>query len=234
MNFRIRLHANEQLDNLSLSGTSLLKTLSSLKLINKLFGNHKQLTKSILEYCGAQPTTKPFQIIDLGCGGGDSIYKISNKLGKKSIQASFIGIDGNPQSIAYARSQYMKHDHIEFRTENILDTGFIIPQCDVIISSHFMYHFKDDELVKFINEAQQKGIKHLIFSELKRNKIAYFLFKFSSFILPISKVAKKDGLVAIRRAFTVNELESILNKSNVKNYSVGKKFWFRTLTKIDL
>jgi len=234
MNFRIRLHTNEQLDNLSLSGPILLQTLSSLKLINKLFGNHKQLTKGILEYCTTQSKKKSFRIIDLGCGGGDSIYKISNKLNKKGIQASFIGIDGNPESIAYARSQYMKYDHIKFRTENILDTEFTIPECDILISSHFMYHFKDDQFVKFIKKVQQKEIKHLIFSELKRSIIAYFLFKFSSFILPISKVAKKDGLVAIRRAFTVNELENILDKSNVKNYSINKKFWFRTLTKIDL
>ncbi|SEL16310.1 Methyltransferase domain-containing protein [Aquimarina amphilecti] len=231
MNLRIRLHTAEQLDNLSLSGKTLSKTLSSLKLINKLFGNHKQLAKSTLDYCIKNPNKKQFRIVDIGCGGGDSLYNISNTLNAKGIEATFLGIDGNPQSIRYASSKY---NHIQFKTDNILDHSFSIPDCDIIISSHFMYHFEDQELTEFIQRIREKGIKHIIFSELKRSKTAYFLFKYSSYFLPISKLAKQDGLIAIQRAFTVNELKSILDLSDVKNYTINEKFWFRTITKINL
>ncbi|WP_299255886.1 methyltransferase domain-containing protein [uncultured Aquimarina sp.] len=234
MNLRIRLHTSEQLDNLSLSGKKLSKALSSLKLINKLFGNHKQLAKGTLDYCIKNPNKKSFHILDIGCGGGDSIYNVSKKLSKKGIRGGFLGIDGNPQSIIYANSQYARYNHIQFKVDNILDHSFSIPDCDIIISSHFIYHFEDEELIKFIKRIKEKGIKHLIFSELKRSKTAYFLFKYSSYFLPISKLAKQDGLIAIQRAFTVNELENILDRSDVKKYTVSKKIWFRTLTKIDL
>ncbi|WP_378182121.1 methyltransferase domain-containing protein [Aquimarina sp. SS2-1] len=234
MNFRTRLHTTEQLDNLSLSGPALLETLSSLKLINKLFGNHKQIAKSVLEYCLEQPGKKCYRIIDLGCGGGDSVYHISKKTNLKEINVSFLGIDGNPQSIAVASTKYARNDYIKFSTANILDSSFSVPYCDLIISSHFVYHFKDDELITFIKKAKQKGVKHMIFSELKRSSTAYFLFKFSSVILPISKIAKNDGLIAIQRAFTVKELKNILKQSGVKNYTVEEKIWFRTITKIEL
>jgi len=149
------------------------------------------------------------------------------------IEASFIGIDGNPQSIVYANAQYGQSDRIKFMTADILDDEFHIPKSDLIISSHFVYHFKDEELLKFLRKAQNSGIKHLIFSELKRSRMAYVLFKYSSPVLPISQMAKKDGLVAIRRAFTFNELTSILDKSALKNYTISKKRWFRTLTQIE-
>ncbi|WP_159092101.1 methyltransferase domain-containing protein [Aquimarina sp. Aq107] len=234
MNLRIRLHNKEQLDNLSLSGKKLSKALISLKLINKLFGNHKQLAKSTLDYCIKNPNKKRFRIVDIGCGGGDSIYNVFNKLNNNGIQGDFLGIDGNPQSVNHANSLYAKKDHIQFEIGDILDPAFLIPDCDIIISSHFIYHFEDEELVNFIKRIQEKGIKHIIFSELKRSKTAYILFKYSSIFLPISKLAKQDGLIAIRRAFTINELENILNKSGVKKYTIRKKTWFRTLTKIDL
>ncbi|WP_158594482.1 methyltransferase domain-containing protein [Aquimarina sp. AD1] len=234
MNLRIRLHTKEQLDNLSLSGKKLSKVLISLKLINKLFGNHKQLAKSTLDYCIKNPQKKPIRIVDIGCGGGDSIYNVFSKLNNNGIQGNFLGIDGNPQTINHANSLYAKEDQIQFEIGDILDPAFIIPDCDIIISSHFIYHFEDEELIKFIKRIQEKGIKHIIFSELKRSKIAYFLFKYSSIFLPISKLAKQDGLIAIQRAFTINELENIINKSDVKKYTVHKKTWFRTLTKIDL
>lgn len=234
MNFQVRLHTPEQLDNLSLSGTILHNTLSNLQLVNSLFGNHRQLTKTTLYYCSKIYDGKILKIVDLGCGGGDTVYKIYNQLNKVGIKVSVLGIDGNPQSIAYANSKYAHHEAITFEAANILEDSFTIPKCDIIISSHFMYHFRDMELVDFIKKTKQKGIKHLIFSELKRSKIAYTLFKLSSFILPLSSMAKTDGLIAIKRAFTVAELQSILKKSEVKKYHVDKKFWFRTLTKIDL
>lgn len=234
MNFQVRLHTPEQLDNLSLSGVTLHNTLSSLQLVNSLLGNHRQLIKATLNYCSKIYDGKLLKIVDLGCGGGDTIYKIYKRLNKEGIKASVLGIDGNPQSIAYANSKYAHKGTITFQTADILNDSFIIPKCDIIISSHFIYHFQDIELVDFIKKTQKKGIKHLIFSELKRSKTAYFLFKLSSFILPLSSMAKTDGLTAIKRAFTVTELQSIIKKSEVKHYHVDKKFWFRTLTKIDL
>ncbi|WP_219006789.1 methyltransferase domain-containing protein [Aquimarina litoralis] len=234
MNFQVRLHTSEQLDNLSLSGIILYKTLGSLRLVNTLFGNHRQLTRAVLDYCSQKSETEFLKIVDLGCGGGDSAFKIYNRLNEEGIKVSILGIDGNQESIKYANSKYGSHEHINFKTADVLDNSFVIPDCDIIVSSHFIYHFKDDELVNFIQKVQQKGIKHLIFSELKRSKIAYLLFKISSFILPISDMAKKDGLIAIRRAFTEEELDSILNKARVKRFKIYKKFWFRTLTKIDL
>ncbi|WP_405208217.1 methyltransferase domain-containing protein [Aquimarina sp. LLG6339-5] len=234
MNLRIRLHTKEQLDNLSLSGKKLSKALISLKLINKLFGNHKQLAKNTLVYCLKNPQKKPVRIVDIGCGGGDSIYTIFSKLTNNGVQSDFLGIDGNPQSINHANSLYAKEGQIQFEIGDILDPSFPIPNCDIIVSSHFIYHFEDEELIKFIKRIQEKGIKHIIFSELKRSKTAYFLFKYSSIFLPISKLAKQDGLIAIQRAFTINELENILTKSGVKKYTIRNKIWFRTLTKIDL
>ena len=232
MNFQTRIHTTERLDDLSLSGKSLFNALTSLKFINRFFGNHRQLSNSVLKYCEAQSENKTFRIIDLGCGGGDSIYRISKKLHKKGIKASFIGIDGNPQSIMYASTIYTTSKNIKFITKNILEDSFSIP--DLLLSSHFMYHFKDDKLINFLKNIKEKNIKHFIFSELNRNKIAYHLFRLSIFILPISKIAKKDGLLAIRRAFTIKELETILHKSNVKTFTITKKIWFRSLTQIEL
>lgn len=234
MNFIHRLYKKEQLDNLSLSGKSLHKTLVSLKWINSLFGNHRLLKNSVLDYCVANPDQESFRIIDLGCGGGDSMFSISKALRKKNINVSLTGIDGNPQSIAFAQSKNTLGYNFNFITADILSPDFSIPDTDILISSHFIYHFKDEDLILFLKKIQQKSIKHIIFSELYRSKIAYYLFKFFNIISPISSIAKKDGLIAIQRAFTIQELRMILKKSHLKNVTIHKKPWFRTLIKIDL
>ncbi len=234
MNPQIRLTASEQLDNLSLSGKDLDKTLSSLQLINIIFGNRKNLEKTLVNYLKQRPNTKKMHILDLGCGGGDCINYLSKRLKKHHPKINFTGIDGNQESTAYASRKNQDLGLINFVTADILDPDFMLPDCDVLISSHFIYHFSDQELVMFLKKLKSKNIKHIIFSELYRNRIAYFLFKYVSFILPISDIAKKDGLIAIQRAFSISELKKNIQKSDVTNFQIQKKPFFRMIIKIDL
>ncbi|WP_271784058.1 methyltransferase domain-containing protein [Aquimarina algiphila] len=232
MNPEVRLHTSEQLDNLSLSGKALNTTLRSLGVINRFLGNHQQLNKAVVHYTKTYPSTKKIHILDLGCGGGDCILKISKKLKKIGIAASFKGIDGNPESVAYALQNNPDPLSIDYSTADILSKKFIIPDCDLLISSHFIYHFKNEDLIDFLKKIKSKKVKHVIFSELYRSKVAYYIFKRISSILPISDMAKKDGLIAIQRAFTVKELKEIIENSGIKKYSIIKKPFFRMIVKI--
>lgn len=232
MNPRVRIHQPEQLDNLSLSGASLEKALYSLRLINRFFGNHRQLGNVIVKYCRSNSFEQPLHIVDLGCGGGDCIRYISKRLKKHKIKASFTGIDGNATSVSYARQHNEHNRNINFIVANIIDSDFKIPDCDILISSHFIYHFKDKELIYFLKKAQLKEIKLIIFSELYRSKIAYQLFNIISRILPISDMAKADGLLAIQRAFSIPELKHLIQRSDIQTFHITKKPFFRSITKL--
>ncbi len=228
-----RSSKKEQLDNLSLSGVSLIRTLQSLKFINTFFGNHSQLKTAVYNFCKLYPRHTPIRIVDLGCGGGDSLFAVATYLEKKGIQATFIGIDGNANSIHYAQQQATSST-ITFLTADILDPNFSLPECDLLISSHFIYHFENSALITFIQQLKKTTITHLIFSELRRSYISYRLFQFLSPILPISQMAKADGLLALQRTFSMSELHSIINSSNVTQFSLKKRPWFRMLAFIKL
>lgn len=233
MNTNIRLKQKEQLDNLSLSGESLHKTLNSLNWINRFFGNYRQLAKAIRYYCKNNNITNTIRIADIGCGGGDIINDLHQEFNKKGVKSSFIGIDGNPSSIRWASSKY-NNKNINFLQADILDPNFTIPDCDLLISSHFIYHFEDEQLVHFLNKIKKSKTKHVIFSELYRSSIAYHLFKIVSPLLPISKMAKKDGALAIQRAFIAKEIEELILKSDISDYQIKKKLWFRMIINITI
>ncbi|AXT61074.1 methyltransferase domain-containing protein [Aquimarina sp. AD10] len=234
MNLETRLLTSEQLDNLSLSGVPLEKTLDSLKLINTFLGNHIQLSRAVIRHCKSNKNKKSFTIVDLGCGGGDSVIHLSKKLKKHNINASFIGIDGNPKSITHAKTKSLKLTNLDFIVGDILASNFKIPDCDILISSHFIYHFNDHGLTYFLKKIKDTDVEHIIFSDLYRSRIAYYLFKIISPLLPISDIAKKDGLIAIQRAFSLQELKNIIEESGIIDFKISKKPFFRTITKIDL
>lgn len=227
-----RIFEKEQLDNLNLKGDKLTNTLDGLSLINKFLGNtngtFKAVKKEILK------SDIPLKIIDLGCGGGDNLRKIAIWCFDKNIEIELIGIDGNQNILDYAQTKSPPNCKITYIQDNILVDSFDLPNCDILISSHFIYHFDDEKLVNFLNKNKHSIKNSIFFSELERSSLSYILFKVFNVFLPFSKMVKEDGLQAIRRAFKKEEITSILSKCSIKSYLIKRIWAFRFLIKIDV
>lgn len=215
----------EKLDDLSLQGEPLHKALKSLAWINRWFGNQRAVINAILSIC--EKEKKPLHIIDLGCGGGDLILAVAKALRKKGIEFTITGIDGNANSLGYAEINCAGFAEIKFLHADILNDEFKIEPCDILISSHFIYHFSEEGLIRFLRNNSPVIARAIIFSELERRRFAILLFKLGRFLLPISKLAKQDGLLAIKRSFTKKEWLSILQKTGISSFSLQRVPLFR-------
>lgn len=221
-----RSHIIEDLDNLELEGKELTKTLDGLSKINRWFGNTKHTLKAVQKQFEKQNIQT---IVDLGCGGGDNLIAIAEWCQKEGQKVQLIGIDGNQNTLNYAQSK--SAFNIEFRQEDIATESFAIPKCDLLISSHFIYHFRDDEFTDFLTEAMSKVKKAMIFSELERSSITYFLFIFAGGLF--GRMIQSDGLKAIKRSFTKKELTQLLSKSGIQRFHIKKKLLFRLLVVVE-
>lgn len=217
----------EDLDNLELKGTKLTKTLDGLSKINRWLGN----TKHTLEAVKKQFEKHEIQtVVDLGCGGGDNLIAIAKWCASTGKNVQLIGIDGNQNTLDYAQS---KSDFkIEFRQADILSSNFEIPKCDLLISSHFMYHYKDEDLISFLKKAAQNVTIAMIFSELKRDAKAHALFRSVGFFF--GKAVCSDGLKALERSFTIDEVFDLMDEADMLNISIESKPWFRYIAVIQL
>lgn len=223
----IRSLEQEKLDNLHLHGESLNKALKSLAWVNKWLGNHNAVIRSLLSI--HKRTNEPVSIIDLGCGGGDTILALAKQLRKNKIAFFITGIDGNKNSLQFAQTSCAGFNEIKFMQADILSDDFEISPCDILISSHFMYHFTEDGFLRFLNKYLPFVSTGIICSELERSRFAIFVFSFTRFILPISRMAKQDGLLALKRSFTKKEWFSILDNTTIKTFKLRSVPVFRVL-----
>jgi len=225
-NLQHRSHQTEQLDNPNLQGTELEETLQNLGTVNSLLGNIRSLSKSILKVLNSKKQDK-YRIIDLGCGGGDALKYLAQICRKKNIKVEFVGIDFNAHSLQYAQKQAADFPEIEWLQGDILDPNFELPECDVLMSSHFMYHFEDAQLVGFLKRQKHRVNTAIVISELQRSKMAFVLFQIFAPLLRFSKIAYEDGLLAIQRSFIRTELEAILKEAEMERFSLKWKWAFR-------
>lgn len=216
----------EQLDNLDLDGQVLHQTLSELAVINRYFGNYRAMRKAILQVIQTQKK-QHFRIIDMGCGGGDVLLFLAKTCQKKGIKASFLGIDGNKNSLTFAAKSAVGFSEIKLMQADVLSKDFKLPECDILITSHFLYHFDNQQLTAFLNKQKSVVKIAIISSELQRSLLAFWLFKLAAPFLNLSKLTQQDGLLAIKRAFSKKELEDLVKNTNMENFSVVKRLMFR-------
>ena len=216
---------SEELDNFNLSGKVLHQTLDGLSLINRMLGNTNATFNAVKP--AILNANRPLKIIDLGCGGGDNLRTIGTWADKNNHPIELIGIDGNEHILSYAHSKNTAGISIQYLQADILAPSFQLPSCDLLISSHFIYHFADVDLINFLKNSKQQISTKIIFSELRRSRLAYVLFKFGNIFLPFSKMVKADGLKAIRRSFTKIELENILMEAGFERFRIQRKWALR-------
>ena len=221
-----RSHKKEELDNLKLQGSQLENALTGLSKINRWFGNSKQTLKEVQDHCNKNDVKT---IVDLACGGGDNLIAIAQWCKSQNQSLTLIGIDGNQNSLDYASTK--SNSDIKFIRADILTKDFEIPECDLLISSHFVYHFSDAEFIVFLKKAHKKVKKAIILSELQRSHMARILF--FPLGLFFGKIVLSDGLKAIERSFTKKELQALIKASGFVRYSIVIKPFFRLLAVIE-
>ena len=224
---KTRSTAVEVLDDLNFGGDSLTRIIRELSFINAYLGNTPATLQAFKKEIKNLNT--PLRIIDLGCGGGDNLRAIAQWCSKNHLKVQLTGIDGNQNILDYANSLNNEYMDIEYKRADILDDAFEIPSCDFLISSHFMYHFSDQDMIAFLGKAQNKVRKAIIISELHRHIFAFYMFRIFGKLLPFSKIVKDDGLVAIKRSYKRKELENILERAGITTYSIEWKWAFRFL-----
>ncbi len=220
------------MDTFAVNGPLLNDSLSKLSSINTILGNTSITLNAVIKVLQKEPEKK-FHIVDIGCGAGDNLRAIDRWCSKNSRKIKLTGIDANEHILDYAKSQ-KSNGGITYKQADILDHKFELETCDILISSHFIYRFKDAELVDFVNKASKKVNNSIIFSELQRHFLPYLMFSIFGRLLFFNTMVLQDGLKAIKNSFQKKELSIILEKLQIKSYRLKWKWAFRYLIIIKL
>lgn len=177
----------------------------------------------------------PQSILDVGCGGGLFTIRMASKYPKAKV----LGIDINPQAIAFAKQHLAsmknppKNVDFEWRKEGKLnepDKSF-----DVVMSTLVCHHLDDQQIVEFLTKARQVARQKVIINDLHRHPIAFGLFNMVSPLFFRNRLVLADGQLSIKRAFTRNEWENYIKQVQPKSlpYSISWHWAFRWIVELD-
>ena len=223
--FSIRAAEEEIMDDLNCSGHVLRRTLRELEIINKWLGGNRITIKSLEQLL--PKNNREITIVDLGCGGGDMLRIIDSWAKNKNLRLNLIGIDANPNIIAFAKRNLQAYPHIQFRTLNIFSEEFGRQQYDIVIGTLFYHHFSSDQLVHFFRKLKQQVAIGFIINDIHRHWLAYYSIKWLTQAFSKSAMVKYDAPLSVLRAFKRRELRKILDATAIENFTIRWKWAFR-------
>ena len=200
--------------------------LSQLQWINKYLGNLDALKMGVSILSIDLSKDRPIRIIDIGCGLGENLTQIGRFLEGKGYSVELLGLDKNETIIQLAKS---KTDRITFFQEDVLDAESVIPECDIIMISHFIYHLREQQLFKLFNKAKNSVKVGIVMSELYPSKMAALGLKLLSFVRGFHPMVVSDGLKALDSSYTLSDWRRVMSISGV-SFNVMLKPFYRHLT----
>lgn len=221
--FSQRSTAIEIMDDFALSKAEIDPVLGELETINKLLGGF-----SVFYDAFKQLNIRNGAVIcDWGCGGGDSLKVLDKHFRSQNLKLKFIGVDATRSAVEYAVKTNKNHPNLSFRLADVLTESFKQNEFDVVISSLFTHHFDDEAWVALIKKMVFASRYAVIINDLHRHPLAYHSIGWLTQLFSKSPMVKHDSKLSVLRSFTKEELEILLKKAGVKNYTIKWMWAFR-------
>ncbi|SKB75019.1 methyltransferase domain-containing protein [Dyadobacter psychrophilus] len=220
--FRFRSQDKELLDQEEIPPLDLFRNLRELDFINHWLGGYKisfDALKKVIK------PGKPYILVDIGCGGGDTLKRIDQWNRNAGYQLDLYGVDIKPVCIAYAEKN-LGTASVKLICDDYRHIFNHLQQVDVIHACLFCHHLAEDQLVELVRFAlHNKSV--LVINDLERNSLAYYSIKWLTQLFSKSYLVKNDAPLSVLRGFKKVEWLAILQKAGAVKYSVRNKWAFR-------
>ena len=195
--FAERAHLAELMDEPA-SYEELRDCLRDLAQVNRTVLGYRPTLAWLKQFGGPRPA--PLHIVDVGCGGGDTLREVERWARRTNTPVRLTGIDLNPHAARAARELSSVDTAIEFVTADIFEWRPQAP-VDLVLSALFAHHLADPEIVLFLRWMEQTARRGWFVNDLSRGRLTYHLFASLARLMRWHRFVIHDGPVSIRRSF---------------------------------
>ncbi|GAB2788970.1 class I SAM-dependent methyltransferase [Halomonas shantousis] len=197
----------ELMDDPTVDARAHVKALCGLRRINTVSRTAAALWPSIAEIARAHPG-RELSLLDIATGGGDVAIALARRARRENVALRVDACDISRTALDYATEQATEANvSVHFFRLDVLNEA--IPSgYDIVTSTLFLHHLDDTQIVALL-AALSRQSRHLLISDLIRNRSGYGLAYLGTRILSASRIVHVDGMRSVRAALTLNEARTL-------------------------
>ena len=158
----------------------------------------------------AQAGVRPVRVLDVACGGGDVLLDVARRARRHGVGVDLCGCDVSEVALERARSRAVAYGlaTARFLAGDVLRDE-LPGRHDLVCSSLFLHHLSRADAVALLRAMAQVSQHALLVQDLRRSRLGYAFAWIGLHVLTTSDVARFDGPVSVRAAYTLDEARAL-------------------------
>ena len=222
----VRRREPELMDGEGLARGPHLEALDALERVNRLSLTAARAWREIGRI--AREGRAPVRVLDVACGGGDVLIDLARRAVRRGIPVELLGCDASPVALERAAARARRAASpgptsaaVRFEQRDVLSDA--LPSgAHVVLCSLFLHHLADDEAARLLRSMADACDDVLLVQDLRRTRMGYALAWLGLHALTRSWVARRDGLVSVRAAFSLDEARELARKAGLAGATVRR------------
>lgn len=205
----------------------LAENLRDIRRVNRMLGGVSTVTRHLPNLLASVPASRTVSVLDLATGSADipvALLAWAERRGQTlHITASDHSVAmldiarhyaGSPPEIAFA--QY------DARAVPCPDRSF-----DLVLCSLSLHHFEEEDAVAILREMARLARIGCIVNDLRRGRLGFAAAWMAARVTTRNRLTRHDAPLSVKRAYTPEELRSLLLAAGIRDATVTTNPWFR-------
>jgi ubiquinone/menaquinone biosynthesis C-methylase UbiE len=214
----------ELLDAPMVDRHDLNENLRDLARVNRLPGGARA---SIAAIDRLVQSAGPISILDAGTGGADIPKALLDHARRAGTRWSIVAVDRRSDVLEHAMA--IAPHHVRLVLGDATRLPFADGEFDVAHSSLLLHHLDPEDVVAALREMARVARIGVVVNDLRRGLLAFAL---GAPVLAFARsgMTRHDGLISLRRAYTLEELDAMLAEADLEVVWRSNRFLPRVVT----
>lgn len=191
----------------------LLKSLSYIRIMNKLLGYDTLITRHLERFSSNWKPGQTIRILDVGTGSADIPLTILKWAQSRGFDLRIVGLDLHPFIVGEAARNVAGHSRISIVRGDALRLPFADNSFDYATTSMFLHHLEESEVEQVLRNMDRVARRGLIVSDLLRLRRSYAFITLAT--LFATKMVRHDARVSIEQAFSQAEVLTLRDRAGI-------------------
>jgi SAM-dependent methyltransferase len=206
------------MDDPELDVASHRRALEALALVNRLSSTAGRIWREVVSL--ARRGMRPVRVLDVACGDGDVLLAVARRAGRRGVAVELSGCDVSGVALHRARERFAA----EARDARFLETDAVRGELPgthhLTTSSLFLHHLDESDARRLLERMARAAECRMLVQDLRRSRLGYILAWGGLRVLTRSDVARRDGPVSVRAAFTTEEARALAHAAGLHGAEV--------------
>jgi ubiquinone/menaquinone biosynthesis C-methylase UbiE len=215
-----RVVTPELLDSDAATPAEVQQTLADLRRINRWFGGisttRRMLEQAVARIHKRSSDRGEITLLDVGAGSGDVSLTAARQI-RPPGQFRVTLMDRMPTHLPRNGTGTVAGDALALP---FLDSSFDLVTCSLLI-----HHLEREQIVHFVNQALRVARVAVLLNDLRREPV-HLALMYAGYPI-FSRLTLHDGIASVRRAYTPQELKSILGNTEAAGVEMENSYLYR-------